>query len=395
MSNARPILPGATLGVLGGGQLGRMFTMAATRMGYRVLVFSPQRNSPAGQLAHKEIWADYDDDRAIRRFAERCDAVTLEFENVPVRAVEIAAAHSATRPGDEVLAIAQDRLKERLFLDRFGLPSAPHAAVRAAEDVTAAVERLGTPVVLKCARLGYDGRGQVRIDRPDDAEAAWRRLDVDAALCEAWVDYECELSVIVARSAGGDVQTFGPIENDHVNHILDCSVAPAGVPSRIAREAIELARDVANALDLEGLICVEMFLLTDGALLINEMAPRPHNSGHLTIEACHVSQFEQQVRATCNLPLAPMTLRSPAAMVNLLGDLWRGGEPCWDRAPVKPPVNLHLYGKDRPRPGRKMGHLTAVAESSATARQRALEARDAIRRDAQHAVSQRPQTARL
>jgi 5-(carboxyamino)imidazole ribonucleotide synthase len=367
-----------------------MFTMAAARMGYRVLVFSPQQDSPAGQLAHEEIWADYDDDRAVRRFADRCKAVTLEFENVPVHAVELAAQHTNTRPGADVLAIAQDRLNERVFLDRYDLPTAPHAAARSGEDVTAAVGRLGTPVVLKCARHGYDGRGQVRIDRPDETDAAWRSLDVEAALCEAWVNYQCELSVIVARSAAGDLQTFGPVENFHVNHILDCSVAPAEVSSRVAREAVDLARAVADALDLEGLICVEMFLTTDGSLLINEMAPRPHNSGHLTIEACAISQFEQQVRAMCSLPLPPMTLRQPAAMVNLLGDLWQGGEPRWDRALAEPSTRLHLYGKDRPRSGRKMGHLTAIGGSTAAARQKALDAREHARADRTDRMSRSP-----
>jgi len=381
MTMSRPILPGATLGVFGGGQLGRMFTMAATRMGYRVHVFSPQADSPAGVIAHEEHSAAYDDDDAVRQFAEPCDAVTLEFENVPVRAVELAAKHTLTRPGGDILAIAQDRLHERRFLDDAGLPSAPHAAVQSSDDLIAAVARIGTPVVLKCARHGYDGRGQVRIDRPEDAIAAWHELDVDAALCEGWVDYRCELSVIVARSAGGAVQTFGPIENRHVNHILDCSIAPACVDEDVADVAVDMARQIAEALHLEGLICVEMFLTTTGDLLVNELAPRPHNSGHLTIEACTISQFEQQVRALCDLPLLPMTLHRPAAMVNLLGDLWHRGEPCWARALSIPSLSLHLYGKDGPKPGRKMGHLTATAATTHDAERLAFQARAQVASD--------------
>jgi 5-(carboxyamino)imidazole ribonucleotide synthase len=356
-----------------------MFAHAATRLGYRVLVFSPEANSPAGQAAREEICAAYDDASAVRRFAERCDAVTLEFENVPVEAVESAGEYAVCRPGPEPLAVAQDRARERAFLDRHGLPTAPHAVVRSADEATAAVDRLGAPVVLKTVRFGYDGRGQARVDRPGDAAVAWESLQTDEALCEAWVDYHCELSVLVARAPGGAIQTFGPIENQHVNHILDCSTVPADVPYGVQAAAIDLARQTAMALSLEGLICVEMFLTTDGDLLINELAPRPHNSGHLTIEASSVSQFEQQVRALCDLPLAPMALRQPAAMVNLLGDLWHNGEPRWADALETPGVALHLYGKEEARPGRKMGHLTAIADSPQEARRLGLQARQRLR----------------
>lgn len=369
------ILPGATLGVFGGGQLGRMFAQAAMRMGYRVVVFTPEANSPAGQVAHEAIVAPYDDEAAVESFARQCDAVTLEFENVPVMAAEIAAHHTVLRPGAAVLGIAQDRLAERAFLDRFGFPTAAHRAVRSADDLTRAVAELGTPCVVKSARLGYDGRGQVRLNDASEVEAAWRTLNVDEALCEAWVSYECELSVLVARSPNGAVEAFGPIENRHARHILDVSTVPAAVSPAIQREAIELARKVAERIDLEGLICVEMFHTTEGGLVINELAPRPHNSGHLTIEACAVSQFEQQLRAVCNLPLTPMTLRQPAAMANLLGEVWGSGEPDWARALTVPAVSLHLYGKASPRTGRKMGHLTAVAETAEAAHRRVVEAR--------------------
>jgi 5-(carboxyamino)imidazole ribonucleotide synthase len=372
---AQPILPGATVGVFGGGQLGRMFVMAAARMGYRTVVFSPEQGSPAGQVACEEITADYEDEAAVRSFADRCDAVTIEFENVPAPALELASSITVTRPGPDVLAIAQDRLLERAFLDRFGFPCAPHAIARSAEAAGQASERLGTPFVLKSARLGYDGRGQVRVDRPADAGAAWRSLNVEDVLCEGWVDYRCELSVLAARSPSGEIELFGPIENHHSNHILDLSVVPAAVPSATVRDTKALARAIAEALDLVGVICVEMFLTNTGEILVNELAPRPHNSGHLTIEAAAASQFEQQLRTLCALPLAPMTLRSPAAMVNLLGDLWRRGEPHWAQALQEPSVSLHLYAKNGAAPGRKMGHITALANSRELAQRRALTTR--------------------
>jgi len=385
MNAEQLILPGATLGVFGGGQLGRMFAMAAARMGYRVSVFAPEPDCPAGQVAHEHVQAAYEDEQAVARFAERCGAVTIEFENVPVRALELAGQHAPTRPGPSVLRAAQDRLRERQFLDEHDLPTAAHAFVHCADDARQAVESLGAPVVLKAARFGYDGRGQVRIDEPSQAADAWQTLGIDAALCEAWVDYRCELSVLVARTRGGQTQAFGPIENDHRDHILDVSVVPANVPEKTAAQALHLAHRVASGFALEGLVCVEMFMRADGSLLINELAPRPHNSGHLTIEGCSVSQFEQQVRAMCNLPLRPMRRRGGAAMVNLLGDLWQQGEPDWAAAlgmgPGDLPTFLHLYGKGEPRPGRKMGHLTVVddaADTSATARQAALDARAAL-----------------
>jgi len=383
-----PILSGATLGVFGGGQLGRMFAMAATQMGYRTMVFAPEADPPAAQVASLHVRADYRNDDAVRHFAAQCDAVTLEFENVPAETLELAARHTLTRPGPKVLAVAQDRLRERAFLDRHDLPCAAHRPAYSAADAVEAVNRLGIPVVLKTARLGYDGRGQRRVDLVEQAGDAWRALGEQPVLCEGWVHYQCELSVLVARSPDGEMQTFGPIRNEHANHILDVSSVPAGVSTPVARHAVELARRVATAIELEGLICVEMFLTEEGNLLINELAPRPHNSGHLTIEACLVSQFEQQVRAVCNLPLGEMTLRGPTAMVNLLGDLWNGGEPDWaavlgsdDR------LRLHLYGKQSARPGRKMGHMTAVATSADKARSAALRARRRLGRQSLAAMA--------
>ena len=370
--------------MLGGGQLGRMFAAAASRMGYRVAVFSPERDGPAAQVAHESVVAPYADLDAVLRFAHRCDVVTLEFENVPAATLQAAAELVPTRPGPDVLGVAQDRLAERRFLSRHGLPVAPHATVTSAADLVEAIAHLGTPVVVKSARFGYDGHGQARVSEVAEAPAAWARLGVPIALCESFVDFSCELSVLVARSPRGEIVTFGPIENHHVDHILSTSVVPSRVSNRVAQEAVGIARDVALALDLQGLICVEMFLTRGGRLLVNELAPRPHNSGHLTIEACSASQFEQQVRAVCNLPLAPMKLRAPAAMVNLLGDLWELETPTWSRAMDEPSVALHLYGKSEPRRRRKMGHLTALGTSADDAHRRVQAARNAllpIRRD--------------
>jgi len=372
------IAPGATLGVFGGGQLGRMFAMAAARMGYRVIVYAPEPECPAGQIAHEHIHAPYEDQDTVRRFAQRCAAVTIEFENIPPETLELAQSITPTRPGPRALAVAQHRLRERAFLREHGLPAAPHREARSAEQVARAADELGTPFVIKCAQFGYDGRGQMRIDDPRQAPDAWRDLGAGPALCEAWVDFRMEISVIVARSPSGEVRTFGPIQNEHVNHVLDCSLFPADLDARTAEAAADLARRVARALQLEGLICVEMFVTHDEALLVNEIAPRPHNSGHLTIDACSAGQFEQQVRAMCDLPLAAMTAHRPAAMLNLLGDLWRDGPPRWSALLDRPDTVLHLYGKDQARPGRKMGHVTVIAESVEEARSRAGDARDQL-----------------
>ena len=378
MMDYAPIQPGAMLGVFGGGQLGRMFAVAAARLGYRVTVFAPEEDPPAAQVAHRHIRADCHDQEQVACFAELCAAITLEFENVPASAVELAAKRTITRPGPETLAIAQDRLRERAFLAQHGLPVAPFRAVHDRASADEAVRALGVPVVLKASRFGYDGRSQAKIHQPNEAAEAWASLGAEAALCESFVEFEAEISVLVARSSRGEVVTFGPIENRHRSHILDCSVAPASVGQRVADRAVAAATEIAESLQLEGLICVEMFVVPGEDVLINELAPRPHNSGHLTIEGCVTSQFEQQVRALCGLPLRAFQPQRPAAMVNLLGDLWRENEPLWERALVEPSVWLHLYGKDTPQPGRKMGHLTALDDTAEGARRKAYQARDRL-----------------
>ena len=372
--------PGSTIGVLGGGQLGRMFAMAARRLGYRVHTLAPEHDTPPGQIADVEVEASYDDLDRIRAFARGVDVVTFEFENVPAAAAAAAEEHAIVRPNGRALEIAQHRIREKTFLTRQGLPVTPFVQVQSAGDLAEAVRRLGRPAVLKTAALGYDGKGQMRITGDDDLAEAWHALGAREAILEAWVDLECELSVIGARAVDGSAVCFGPIDNAHQHHILDVSFAPAHVTARIAAEAIEATRTVMEALEYVGILCIEFFLTSDGRLLLNELAPRPHNSGHLTFDACRTSQFEQQVRAICELPLGSPELLQPAAMANLLGDLWAAGEPNWGAALSLPDVKLHLYGKATPRPGRKMGHLTVLAATPEAAKSRVLEARAALMR---------------
>lgn len=378
MSDEAVIEPGAMLGVLGGGQLGRMFVQAAAALGYRVMVYAPETDCPAAQVADHHVCAEYDNSSALDRFATDCEAITIEFENIPPSALERIHRVRPVRPGPDVLRITQDRLVERVFLDRIGVPTAPHMAVHRLSDVKKAAQILTTPFVIKNATQGYDGRGQARVDHPDDAVVSWKALGGRPALCEAWVDYECELSVLVARSARGEARTFGPIENRHLNHVLDLSFCPAEVGPSFAENARILALKIAEAMQLQGLICVEMFLTRNGDLLVNELAPRPHNSGHLTIEAAEVSQFEQQVRILCNLPLSDMKLRKPAAMANLLGVHCCATESEIHSTIHDYPIRLHLYGKEIPMPSRKMGHITCLAESTELAVQHVLAARQAI-----------------
>jgi len=376
----RPIGPGAVLGVLGSGQLGRMLALEARRLGYRVHVFSPEPGSPAGQVADRELVASYDDADAVRRFAREVDVVTFEFENVPAASAAAAAEHAPVRPDGRVLHVTQERLREKSFLRQRGLPVPEFAAVSSAAEVEAALAALGCPAVLKSAAFGYDGKGQARLDHAGQAAAAFAAAGGGTCILEACVPFERELSVVAARGLDGGFAHFGAVENRHARHVLDLSIAPAPLPARVAAEAVELARELLEALDVVGVLCVELFLAPGGRLLINELAPRPHNSGHFTLDACVTSQFEQQLRAVCGLPLGSTEQLRPAAMANLLGDLWEGGEPDWPAALALPGVRLHLYGKAQPRPGRKMGHLTALAATPEDAAQRALAAREALRR---------------
>ena len=373
-----PILPGATLGVLGSGQLGRMFAMAARRMGYRVHVFSPDSDTPTGQVADVEIRAEYGDLDAIRRFARGVDVVTFEFENVPAATADAAAEFAPVRPAGRVLHVAQQRAREKQYLADHGFPVTPFAWIRSDGDLAKAVESPGVPGVLKTASFGYDGKGQAKIAAAGDLLPAWEAMGKPEAVLERFIDFDREVSVVAARGVDGWVASYGVIGNVHANHILDVSVLPAGVSPDVERRAADIARGVLESLDVIGVLCVEFFLTADGELLINEIAPRPHNSGHLTIDGCMTSQFEQQVRAICGLPPGSTELLRPAAMANLLGDLWRGGEPDWAAACALPGVHLHLYGKSAAKPGRKMGHLTALAGSAEEASAHVLAARRAL-----------------
>jgi 5-(carboxyamino)imidazole ribonucleotide synthase len=373
------IPPGSTIGVLGGGQLGRMFAMAARRLGYRVHTFAPDHDTPAGQIADVEVNASYDDLEAVRRFAKGVDVVTFEFENVSAEAAAAAESHAIVRPNGRALGIAQHRLREKSFLADHGLPVTPFAPIRTDADLGSALNTVGCPAVLKTAAFGYDGKGQVPVAAPGDLEAAWDALGRREAVLEAYVDLEREISVIGARGIEGEWSHFGPIENLHVRHILDVSVAPVDLSPATAALAVYVTHRVMEALEFIGLLCVEFFVARDGKLLVNELAPRPHNSGHLTFDACRTSQFEQQLRAICGLPLGSTEMLQPAAMANLLGDLWEHGEPNWKAALAFPAVKLHLYGKSTPRPGRKMGHLTTLARTPAEAKAVVIQAREALK----------------
>jgi len=378
------ILPGATLGVLGSGQLGRMFAIAARRMGYRVHTFSPDEDTPTGQVADLEIQAPYDDLDAVRRFAAGVSVVTFEFENVPAATAQAAAEHAPVRPAGAVLHTTQHRIREKTFLTKAGFPLTPFRTVETAQDLAGAVQELGCPSILKTADFGYDGKGQARIASAEEAEAAWSSIGRKPAVLEQFIAFEREVSVVAARGANGACVDWGVIENQHRRHILDVSLAPARVAPEVAARAREIAHAVLEELDVIGVLCVEFFVEPGGHLLINELAPRPHNSGHLTVDASATSQFEQQLRAVCGLPLGSTALLRPAAMANLLGDLWAEGDPDWLAACAFSEVKLHLYGKLAPRPGRKMGHLTALAPAghgdAETALETVLYARQALAR---------------
>ena len=372
------ILPGSTVGVLGGGQLGRMFVLRARTLGYRTVVLDPDPRSPAGPAADLHLHAGYADTAALDRLAAECDAVTTEFENVPAEALERLAASCRVRPQVAAVATTQDRIREKLFLERAGFPTASFRPVRDQRELEAAVREVALPALLKTSRLGYDGKGQAAVERPGDATAAFLALGGVPCVLEERLTLESEVSVVLARGDDGAVAVFPVGENRHRDGILETTVVPARVPRATLEEALATACRVATALDYVGVLGVEMFVADGGRIYVNELAPRPHNSGHYTLDACSVDQFEQQLRALCGLPLAEARLLTPVAMINLFGDLWSSGEPRWAEAFRRPGVRLHLYGKAEPRPGRKMGHLNCLADDPDRALALALEARDAL-----------------
>src|SRR5262245_8553928 len=348
--------PGATIGILGGGQLGRMTVLAAARLGYRCRIFCPDADSPAGHVAAADV-AAYDDWPALAAFAERVDLVTFEFENVPDRTAAFLAERRPTRPSPRVLHVCQQRLREKNFLASIGVPTTRYRAVAGEAELAGALAAIGLPAILKSAQFGYDGKGQVRIDAATDLADAWRRMGGELGILEAAVDFSCEISVIVARGGDGRAVTYPPVENRHKNHILDTTTVPAPLPAATADQAVAMGRHIAERLELVGLLAVEMFAGAAGQLLVNELAPRPHNSGHWTIDGCLTSQFEQFVRAICGLPLGAVDRHADAVMRNLIGEEASG----WREILADPAAKLHLYGKSEPRPGRKMGHVTRLS----------------------------------
>jgi len=376
-----PVLPGATIGILGSGQLGRMSAMAAKSMGYAVVIYDEVKDGPASSCADLTIVAPFDDHDALDRFAMNTDVVTVEFENIPVEALQYLETRVPVRPSSSVVRICQDRVLEKEFLRNNGFPVAPFRVITSAAELATGIAELNAPSILKTAALGYDGKGQISLSPGDNTEVIWAMLGSSRAVLEQRISFDSEASVICARSSNGETSCFPVQANIHRNGILDVTVAPAPLDEAVSAKAREIATAITEKLGAIGLITVELFVLPDGSLMVNELAPRPHNSGHHTLETSMTSQFAQHVRAVCGLPLGPVELRSPGVMINLLGDLWSGGEPDWELLLREPGLFLHLYGKNGAKPGRKMGHATLLGEVGA-ASDRALLLRDRIVRRA-------------
>lgn len=366
------IAPGKTIGVLGGGQLGRMLAQAAQSLGYRVHVYEPQPHCPAGAVANREVNASYEDEDALIDFARGVDVVTYEFENIPAAALAVIAPLVPLHPNAAVLHTTQNRQREKAWLKANGFPHVAYAEALDG-DIAPAVAQVGLPCVVKTADFGYDGKGQMKLSSSADLEQATAIFRGRRCVVEAWCEFSCELSVIVARSTTGETRAFPVSENIHTQHILDFSIVPARVAPAVAHAAEALAARIAEKIGVVGLLAVELFLTTTGELVVNELAPRPHNSGHWSLDGGETSQFEQHVRAVCGLPLGAVVVREPTVMVNILGDAWKWAEgkvvgaPHWAAILAAPRAKLHLYGKAEPRPGRKMGHFTVRAADSSTA----------------------------
>ncbi|MDE2366937.1 MAG: 5-(carboxyamino)imidazole ribonucleotide synthase [Betaproteobacteria bacterium] len=382
------ILPGAMLGLLGGGQLGRMFIMAAQSMGYRVTVLDPVADCPSSSVADRHLCADYLDSDALRELGSTCAGITTEFENVPAEVLRTLAEYCVVSPASSSVAIAQNRILEKRFLTANGFAVAPYRVIHNPDSshnldsaaTQAHPEQLSSlfPGILKVSRLGYDGKGQVLVNDAAELESAFIGMNRELCVLEKLMPLESEISVIVGRTSDGQAITFPVPENQHRQGILDVSIIPARVSPEIVQSARKIAAQVAERLNYRGVLCVEFFVLAGGELLVNEVAPRPHNSGHYTIDACITSQFEQQVRILCGMPPGSTEMRGAAVMVNLLGDLWRQGEPEWEKVLRHPNVKLHLYGKLDARPGRKMGHYTVLDETTEAALQLALEIKQSL-----------------
>jgi 5-(carboxyamino)imidazole ribonucleotide synthase len=372
------ILPGATLGMLGGGQLGRMFTVAAQTMGYKVVVLDPDTNSPAGIIADKYICAAYDDEQALSEMADLCAAVTTEFENIPATSLAFLEQKTTVRPSSKALAQTQNRNVEKQFIASQGISTAPFLPIRSRDDIAQAEGTIGFPAILKVATFGYDGKGQVPCDSLDDVYAAFDSLGEKECVLEQRIKLEREVSVVLARSESGSITNFPVAENVHINGILHSTTVPASVSSDQSQKAIQMANEIARGLGYIGTMAVEFFVSTDGDIIANEIAPRPHNSGHYTLDACRTSQFEQQVRMLCGLPAGDCDLVTPVVMINILGDVWGNSQPNWDALLTEDNVKLHLYGKQEARVGRKMGHFNVLAADTGSAMAQADRLFDAL-----------------
>jgi 5-(carboxyamino)imidazole ribonucleotide synthase len=367
--------PGSVIGIFGSGQLGKMTATAAKEMGYRVHVYSPDHDSPAGQVA--DVQGSYDDLEAIENFAKQVDVITLEFENIPLKTLAAAGRHAPVHPGVETLRTAQHRATEKNFLRDLGILTCKFEVVHSLEELQSACSKI-MPAVVKTTSDGYDGKGQVVIRSADDAAEAWEALGTTEAILEEWIEYDFEFSVVAARNAGGEFAAFRSFRNEHADQILDVSISPSGLSEATERAAEKVVAQIMESLQTIGMLCVEFFY-RDGEILVNELAPRPHNSGHLTIEGHVTSQFAQHVRAVCNLKLGSTRQHTPAAMANILGDQWDNGQPRWHEALSVPGVKLHLYSKDVPKPKRKMGHLTAVSATADEAREKVISSRSLLK----------------
>ncbi|MFT7413491.1 MAG: 5-(carboxyamino)imidazole ribonucleotide synthase [Methylophagaceae bacterium] len=357
------ILPGATLGMLGGGQLGRMFTTAAQTMGYNVVVLDPDASSPAGIIADQHICAKYTDEIALQQLADLCDAITTEFENIPATTLSFLEAKTVVHPSSQALATTQNRIVEKQFIASLGIPVAPFSAIRSVADIDAIASSFQLPAILKVANFGYDGKGQVVCETIEAVRLAFQALgDVECVL-EQRINLEREVSTVLARGQSGAITNFPVAENVHINGVLHATTVPSSVSVQLAQTAIQMADKIAEGLGYVGIMAVEFFISQQGDVIANEIAPRPHNSGHFTLDACETSQFEQQVRMLCGLPSGNCELKSPVVMINILGDVWGSSVPHWDTLLTQANNKLHLYGKKEARPGRKMGHFNVLATS--------------------------------
>jgi len=375
------ILPGATLGMLGGGQLGRMFTTAAQTMGYRVIVLDPDSQSPAGIIADQHLCAKYDDEKALETLAQACDAVTTEFENIPAATLAFLESRTVVHPSSSALAKTQNRIVEKEFIASLGIAVAPFVAIRSEADIDQVEGQIQLPAILKLANFGYDGKGQVVCHSLNDIKHAFADLNQSECVLEQRINLEREVSTVLARSQLGDIANFPVAENVHINGILHSTTVPSTISEQQAHTVMEIADKIAEGLNYVGTMAVEFFISQEGDIIANEIAPRPHNSGHFTLDACETSQFEQQVRMLCNLPAGPCELISPVVMINLLGDVWGQSEPHWDRLLSVPNNKLHLYGKQEARVGRKMGHFNTLAQSSEQAMQIASRSFEQLKAD--------------